>query len=189
MKTILTILFLLINLISYSQNFTEEYLKKSTNLSDEIPSYIKDAIKNENLAKIELYKTVLKKNNLNIDNLESFMIIDEKSQDPSNYTHAGIIIVGENHFSFLFENDKYNMTNEFLENYSTIDKSNARSIVFSYLNNKEFDKLLALAKDENTYFEKSIAPKMEYEISVYNQKSEKKLKMLFLHDFITEIIE
>ena len=83
MKNTLTIIFLLVNLISHSQNFTEEYLKKSTNLSDEIPSYIKDAIKNENLAKIELYKTILEKNNLVIDKLESFMIIDEKSQDPS----------------------------------------------------------------------------------------------------------
>ncbi|SNR61043.1 hypothetical protein SAMN06265371_106235 [Lutibacter agarilyticus] len=189
MKTILTTLFLLINLISYSQNFTEEYLKKSTNLSDEIPSYIKDVIKNENLAKIEIYKTILEKNDLNIDKLESFMIIDEKSQDPSNYSHAGIIIVGKKHYSFLFEKDNYNITNEFLENYSTIDKSNARSIIFSYLSNKEFDKLLALAKNENSYFEKSISPKMEYEISVYNQGSEKRLKMLFLHDFITEIIE
>jgi hypothetical protein len=178
-----------VNLLSYSQNFSEEYLKKSSNLGDEIPSYIKDAIKNENLLKIELYRTILKKNNLDIDKLESLMIIDEKSQDPSNYTHAGIIIVGENHFSFLFENEKYNTTKEFLDNYSTIDKSNARSIVFSYLSNKEFDKLLALSKDENTYFEKSISPKMEYEISVYNQKSDRSLKMLFLHDFIIDIIE
>jgi len=183
MKNILTILILLYTFNGFSQNFTMEYMKKfDKSQQSDLPDIVKESLKNETLQNVEKYKTIFKKKGVNIDRTSNFSMITENS-------NKGIVIYDNQYFSFEKKENTIKLNTTYLKNYNDLNKDNPRSIIFNLLKNKKHKELIEFAKSELPFFENGRVSKTEFEILIYDKKSSKKLELIYIHEFITELYD
>ena len=147
--------------------------------------------KQSTLKNIENYKSAFKLNELDIDSLDKFVIIEESSRVanfPPDVTRKGFIIVDRQTFSYKFDPEaevNYKLTTDFLAKESAF--YDCRLIITDLAKDYDIEGLTTLAKKEMEL--EGTQPKVEYEIVVYDQAAEKPLRIIYLHDFISEIEE
>ena len=106
---------------------------------------------------------------------------------PPDFSRNGFVIIGSETFTYFYNPEEENsleLSNNFFDESNPNYKS--RKIVTDIAKSDKIEQFSVLAKKE---MELGIGePKVEYEIVVYNIKmDEKPLKIIYLHDFITEL--
>lgn len=145
--------------------------------------------KQSTLINIENYKSAFKLNELDIDSVDKFVIIEESARGgnwPPDLTRKGFVIVDGQTFSYKFNPEaevKYKLTTDFLAKENTFYE--CRLIIADLAKDYDIEGITTLAKKEMEL--EGMQPKVEYEIVVYDQTAEKPLRIIYLHDFITEI--
>lgn len=216
MKRSLTHLILILFSISvYSQNFSESYynfFRKSwekeptkemiDQIDPKMDSLSKattgkgfwemqaEELKNSATNNINNYKKVFELKNLDIDKIGKFIIIEESNRGmefPPDFSRKGFVIIGSETFTYFYNPEEENsleLSNDFFDESNPNHKS--RKIVTDIAKSDKIEQFSILAEKE---MELGIGePKVEYEVVVYDKKlDEKPLKIIYLHDFITEL--
>jgi len=152
--------------------------------------------KEKTLNKILHYKNVMQLKGFEIDTLSNFIVIEESNlvEDWTKLTmKCGIVVLKDMYFSYsydLADPSSLMLTNNFLENYDAINKNDPRSILFHLAIQNKADQISALAvKEMNSTNLSEYQLKKQYEILIYNQKSEQKVRLSYIHELLTDIYE
>lgn len=152
--------------------------------------------KESTLKKILNFKNIVQLKGVEIDSLNNFILIEESNLggDWKMATiKSGIVVLKETYFSYnydLADSNSLKLTNDFLEKYDSINKNNSRSILFHLAKQNKTDQFSALAvKEMNATNPSEYQPKKQYEVLIYNGKSENKIELCYLHEFLTNIYE
>lgn len=141
------------------------------------------------LINIDNYKSAFKLNNINIDSIYKFIIIEESALGgnwPPDLTRKGLIIIDGETFSYQYSPEaevNYKLTTDFLAIGNTF--YDCRLIIADLAKNYDIEGITALAKKEMEL--EKIQPQVQYEIVFYDQSAEKPLRIMYLHEFIREI--
>ena len=191
--------------LSWENQPTEEDKKSVNPLSDSLMFALKGKhildvnIKEEKentLNNILYYKNIMRLKGIEIDNLNNFILIEEGNLG-GDWTMAtiksGIVVLKDTYFSYYYDladSNSLMLTNDFLEKYDSVDKNNPRSILFFLAKQNKTDQIFALAtKEMNASKPLEYQPNKQYEVLIYNRKSEKKINFCYLHELLTDIYE
>ena len=150
-----------------------------------------ELLKQSTITNLENYKAVFKLKGIDIDEKNRLIIIEESSNSanwPPDLTRKGFVIVDDQTFTYRFdpnEEVQYDLDSGFLDRNQIYFDS--RKIITDLAKSYDIDELGKLAKMEMEL--ENVQPKVQYEIVVYDQNSEKPLRIIYLHDFITELEE
>ena len=214
-RNIIHLILILFSISAYSQTFSESYydlFRKSwekeptKEMIDQVDPKMDslyrattgkgfwemqaEGLKNSTTNNINNYKKAFDLNNLDIDKIDKFIIIEESNRGmdfPPDFSRKGFVIIGSEMFTYYYNPEKENslkLTSDFFDKSNINYKS--RKIVTDIAKSNNIEQFSVLAKKE---MEIGIGePKIEYEIVVYDEKMEEKpLKIIYLHEFITEL--
>jgi len=148
-------------------------------------------LKQTTILNIANYKAIFRLQGFDIDDKGKFIIIEETARGgnwPPDLTRQGIVIIDQLVFNYSYDPDReiqYELTTDFLDSKTTY--FNSRKTITELALRFDIDELTRLAKKELEL--ENIQPKAEYEIVVYNKDEEKTLRIIYLHDFLTELID
>lgn len=143
--------------------------------------------------RILYYKRIMKLKDLDIDKLTDFILIEESSLrgDWNLLTvKTGIVVYGDQYFSYsinLTDSNSLVLNNNFLEDYTSIDKKDPRSILFHLAKNNKPDEIAALAAKEMDLNNTDQEVSKQFEVMIYNKESANKIRLCFLHDQIVYV--
>ncbi|WP_425077902.1 hypothetical protein [Psychroserpens sp. S379A] len=149
-----------------------------------------EGLKNSTTNNISNYKKVFKLKNLDIDKIDKFIIIEESNRGmnfPPDFSRKGFVLIGTDIFTYYYnpgEENSLKLSNDYFNESNPNHES--RKIITDIAKSDKNEQFSVLAKKE---MELGIGePRVEYEIIVYDKKiDEKPLKIIYLHDFVTEI--
>jgi hypothetical protein len=142
---------------------------------------------------IRYYKKIMKLKDLDIDKLQDFILIEESTiggdWDLASIKN-GVVIIDKQYFSYsinLEDTNSLGLNNSFLKSYDSIDKKDARSILFHLAKNNKPNEIEDLAIKEMNYRKPEYEPTKQYEVITYNRKLTKKVRLCYLHELLTDI--
>ena len=154
---------------------------------------------NENVEKekaqknINYYKKIMQLKGIDIDKQNNFILIEESALG-DDWSMAsiknGIVILNNKYFSYSINLEKPSsliLTNNFLKDFNSIDKNNARSILFNLAKNNEVEQIVKLAIKEMNDRNPDYETTKQYEVLIYNFKSSEKIRLCYLHELLTQI--
>jgi hypothetical protein len=214
-RNFIQLILILFSVSTYSQTFSESYYnlfkkswkKKPTKemidqIDPKMDSMYKattgkgfwemqaEGLKNSTTNNINNYKKIFELKNLDIDSIPKFIIIEESNRGmnfPPDFSRKGFVIIGSEKFTYFYNPEEENslkLSNSFFDESNPNQKS--RKIVTDIAKSDKLEQFSILAEKE---MKLGIGePKVEYEIVVYDIKmAEKPLKIIYLHEFITEM--
>ncbi|SFS96399.1 hypothetical protein SAMN04487906_2371 [Zhouia amylolytica] len=149
-----------------------------------------EGLKKTTTNNINNYKKVFDLKNLDIDKIDYLIIIEESIRGtnfPPDFSRKGFVVIGSDMFTYYYNPENGNslkLTSDFFDESNPNYKS--RQVVTDIAKSNKVEQFSILAKKE---MEIEIGePKIEYEIVVFDKKmGDKPLKIIYLHDFITEL--
>ncbi len=142
------------------------------------------------------FKNIMQLKGVEIDTLNNFILIEESNLEGNGELVTiknGIVVLKDKYFSYsydLADSNSLMLTNDFLEKYDSINKKNPRSILFHLAKQNKTDQISILAvKEMNLIIPSEFQPKIQFEVLIYNGKSEKKISFCYLHEKVIDIYE
>ncbi len=142
------------------------------------------------------FKNIMQLKGIEIDTLNNFILIEESNLDEDGELVTiknGIVLFKDKYFSYnydLVDSNSLMLTNDFLEKYDSINKENPRSILFHLAKQNKTDQISILAvKEMNSIIPSEFQPKKQFEVLIYNVKSDKKISLCYLHEMLVDSYE
>lgn len=147
------------------------------------------------LFKINYCKKIMLLKGLDIDKFNDFIFIEESTigADWSTATiKNGIVIYGNKYFTYsinLEDSNSLKENNSFLKSYIALDKKDPRSILFYLAKNNRTNEIVELAVKEMNLRQLEFDSTKQFEVTIYNNRSTKKIEICYLHEQLTDLYE
>jgi hypothetical protein len=153
----------------------------------------KNAVKERSAKLVEIIKYF----NLKLTELDSLAIIEQKSLNislPMDFTKDGAILTKDIVYGFSYNLEKESegiTTIDYFKNSKNSTISQAKQIIRNLIISGKTNYLDTIAKVESDMFFgplKELSPETEFEIIIYNKKSDEKMRTIYLHETFVQIM-
>jgi len=135
--------------------------------------------------------------NIKLSDLDSLAIIEQKSLNnllPMDFTKKGAILTKDSIYGFTYSLGKENSKLKRIDYFQTSENptmNQAKQVIGNLILQGKTNYLDTIAKLESNMFAgplKELRPETEIEIILYNKKSNKKLRLIYLHETFVQIM-